>query len=127
MLSAHRTLKHAPPWPRHPDSGAVSFWKSERSFYSHLSSFLDVNWRWVMSAEAASSLVEPSAPLASRYGLAMPTGYRVAIVPGAVEVSARLVSPEEIRNLMKVLRAGIIALEDRADGDVDAPLNLDAP
>ena len=116
--------------PGTPIPGPFLFWESERSFYSHLSPFPDVNWRWVMSAEAASAktnLVEPSAPLASPYGLAMPTGYRVAVVPGAVEVSARLVSPEEIRNLMKVLRAGIVALEDTTDGDMDAPLNLDAP
>jgi hypothetical protein len=80
-----------------------------------------------MSADAASAktnLVEPSAPLASPYGLAMPTGYRVAIVPGAVEVSARLGCPEEIRDLVKVLRGSILAIEDTTDGEMDAPLNL---
>jgi hypothetical protein len=53
--------------------------------------------------------------------MAMPTGYRVAVVPGALEISARLGTPEEIRNLMKVLRAGIAILED---GDMDKPLTL---
>jgi hypothetical protein len=77
-----------------------------------------------MSAEAATNLTEPSIPLPSPYGLAMPTGYRVAVVPGALEISARLSSPEEIRNLMKVLRAGITILEDTTDGDMDKPLTL---
>jgi hypothetical protein len=48
-------------------------------------------------------------------------GYRVAIVPGAVEVSAHLGSPEEIRNLVKVLRGCIVAIEDTTDGDMDYP------
>lgn len=81
-----------------------------------------------MSADAASAktnLVEPSAPLASP--MAIPTGYRVAIVPGAVEVSARLGCPEEIRDLVKVLRGSILAIEDTTDGDMDAPLNLTKP
>ena len=83
-----------------------------------------------MGADAASAktnLVAPSAPLASPCGLAMPAGYRVAIVPGAVEVSARLRSLEEIRNLVKVLRGSILAIEDTTDGDMDAPLNLTKP
>jgi hypothetical protein len=54
----------------------------------------------------------------------MPTGYRVCIVPGALEVSARLVKPEEIRNLIKVLRASVSALEDTTDGDMDVPITL---
>jgi hypothetical protein len=53
-----------------------------------------------------------------------PTGYRVSFVPGVLEVSARLVTPEEARNLMKAIRAGIAALEDTADGDMDEPLRL---
>jgi hypothetical protein len=48
----------------------------------------------------------------------------VSVVPGALEVSARLVTPEEARNLVKVLRAGIAALEDTAEGDMDEPLKL---
>jgi hypothetical protein len=43
-----------------------------------------------------------------------PTGYRVSIVPGALEVSARLASAEELRNLVKVLQASIAIW---ADGD----------
>jgi hypothetical protein len=58
---------------------------------------------------------ETSAPTA----LAIPTGYRVGIVPGAIEVSARLGTPEEIRELIKVLRAGILTFT--TDGDVDIP------
>ena len=54
----------------------------------------------------------------------MPTGYRVAVVPGALEISARLGTPEEVRNLMKVLRAGIAILEDTSEGDMDVPLSL---
>jgi len=66
---------------------------------------------------AKTNLVAPS-------GLAMPTGYRVAIVPGAIEVSARLRCPEAIRDLVKVLQGSIVAIEDTTDGDRDAPLNL---
>jgi len=55
---------------------------------------------------------------------AVPTGYRVAVVPGALEISARLGTPEEVRNLMKVLRAGILILEDTTEGDMDEPLSL---
>jgi hypothetical protein len=77
-----------------------------------------------MSVEAATNLTETSISLPSPYGLAMPIGYRVAVVPGAIEISARLVTPEEIRNLMKVLRAGITILEDTTDGDMDKPLTL---
>ena len=78
-----------------------------------------------MSADAPKTkLTEPSITHASPYGLAMPTGYRVSIVPGAVEVSARLVTPEEIRNLIKVLQAGLSALESTTDGDMDAPMTF---
>ena len=72
-----------------------------------------------MSGNTASSKgndgTEPSGP---------PTGYRVSVVPGALEISARLGTPEEVRNLMKVLRAGLIILEDTTDGDMDKPLSL---
>ena len=50
---------------------------------------------------------------------AMSTGYRVGIVPGAMEVSARLGTPQEVRELIKVLRAGILIFA--TDGDVDIP------
>jgi hypothetical protein len=75
-------------------------------------------------ASAKTNLTETSTPLASPYGLAMPTGYRVAVVPGAIEVSGRLVRPEEVRNLIKVLRAGYVILQDTTDGDMDEPLVL---
>jgi hypothetical protein len=71
-------------------------------------------------ASAKSSGTEPSTPTAA----AVPTGYRVAVVPGALEVSARLGAPEEVRNLIKVLRAGIIILEDTTEGDMDERVNL---
>ena len=63
----------------------------------------------------------------STHGLAMHTGYRVSVVPGAIEVTARLVEPNEVRNLMKVLRAGCIILEETTDGDLDKPLTLTTP
>lgn len=51
-----------------------------------------------------------------------PTGYRVAIVPGALEVSARLATADELRNLVRVLSASITILAD-AQEDHD-PSNL---
>jgi len=71
-------------------------------------------------ASAKSGATEPSTPT----GSAVPTGYRVSVVPGALETSARLGTPEELRNLVKVLRAGIVILEDTAEGDMDEPLRL---
>jgi len=44
-------------------------------------------------------------------------GYRVGVVPGAIEVSARLSTAQEVRQLIKVLRAGILVFA--ADADVD--------
>ena len=75
-----------------------------------------------MSANLASAKTngtETSTPMT-----AVSTGYRVMVVPGALEISARLGAPEEVRNLMKVLRAGILILEDTAEGDMDEPVNL---
>jgi hypothetical protein len=46
------------------------------------------------------------------------TGYRVAIVPGALEVSARLATADELRNLVRVLSASIAILAD-ADDECD--------
>jgi hypothetical protein len=77
-----------------------------------------------MTADVASAMAnetEPSTPLAHPV---LPTGYRVAVVPGAIEVSARLGTPEEVRSLMKVLGANCTILEDAAEGDTDEPLNL---
>jgi hypothetical protein len=41
----------------------------------------------------------------------------VGVVPGAIEVSARLSTAQEVRQLIKVLRAGILVFA--ADADVD--------
>ena len=70
-------------------------------------------------ASAKSTGTESSTPMA-----AVPTGYRVAVVPGALEISARLGTPEEVRNLVKVLRAAIALLVDIAEDDVEKPLSL---
>jgi hypothetical protein len=51
---------------------------------------------------------------------AAPTGYRVSLVPGALEVSARLVSAQELRDLVKLLRAAIVILDDASEDDSDA-------
>jgi hypothetical protein len=69
-------------------------------------------------APATIKGIESSPPTA----LAMSTGYRVNVVPGAIEVSARLGTPEEVRELMKVLRAGILILA--TDGDVAIPESM---
>jgi hypothetical protein len=71
-------------------------------------------------ASAKSNVTEPSTPT----GAAAPTGYRVSLVPGALEVSARLATAEELRNLVKVLRASIVILDDATEGDTDQPLSL---
>jgi hypothetical protein len=71
-------------------------------------------------ASATSNGTEPSTPT----GSAVSTGYRVSLVPGALEISARLGTPEEVRNLVKVLRAGIVILEDTAEGDMDEAASL---
>jgi hypothetical protein len=52
--------------------------------------------------------------------VAAATGYRVSIVPGALEVSARLATAEELRNLVKVLRASIAILSDDPADDPEA-------
>jgi hypothetical protein len=62
-----------------------------------------------------------SAPAA---GTSAATGYRVSLVPGALEVSARLATAEELRNLVKVLRASIVILDDATEGDIDLPVSL---
>jgi hypothetical protein len=51
-----------------------------------------------------------------------PTGYRVSILPSALEVTARLASAEELRNLVKVLQANIAIWAD-STGD-EPPLTL---
>jgi hypothetical protein len=70
------------------------------------------------TAPAMSSTSESSAAIGMH--TAAPTGYRVSIVPGVLEVSARLATAEELRNLVKVLRASIAILADEPEGDADA-------
>ena len=69
-------------------------------------------------SEETSNGTEPSAPTAS----AVPTGYRVGVVPGAIEVSAHLSTPEEVRQLIKVLRAGILIFAPDAHADIPESL-----
>jgi hypothetical protein len=75
-----------------------------------------------MSENGASAKTEPYSPTEQR----VPTGYRVYLLPGALEICARLGTPEEVRNLIKVLRAGILILQDTTEGDMDEPLSLAA-
>ena len=72
-----------------------------------------------MTGDVASK-TEPSTPT----GQTVPTGYRVSLVPGVLEVFARLGTPEEVRNLAKVLRAAIAILEDTAKDHFEEPLRL---
>jgi hypothetical protein len=73
-----------------------------------------------MAGDVASK-TEPSTPT----GQTVSTGYRVSLVPGVLEVCARLGTPEEVvRNLVKVLRAGIAILEDTAEDDFEERLRL---
>jgi hypothetical protein len=65
-------------------------------------------------SDETSNGTEPSVLTAS----AMPTGYRVSVVPGAIEVSARLGAPREVRELIKVLRAGILIFATDDDADI---------
>jgi hypothetical protein len=43
--------------------------------------------------------IPPAAPAAA------PTGYRISILPAALEISARLATAEELHNLVKILQA----------------------
>jgi hypothetical protein len=69
-----------------------------------------------MTGDVASK-TEPSMPTGQRV---LPTGYRVSLL----EVGARLGTPEEVRNLVKILRAAIAILEDTAEDDFEEPLRL---
>ncbi len=51
------------------------------------------------------------------------TGYRVCLLPGGLEVSARLKTADELRNLVNLLRAGTVFLH-AANVDMDKPLTL---
>jgi hypothetical protein len=72
-----------------------------------------------MAGDVASK-TEPS----TSTGQTASTGYRVSLAPGVLEICARLGTPEEVRNLVKVLRAGIAILEDTAEDDFEKPLSL---
>jgi hypothetical protein len=72
------------------------------------------------SASAKNDVTEPS----TQAGAAAPTGYRIALVPGVLEVSARLATTEELRNLVKLLQASIVIFDNAAQGDTDSPLSL---
>ena len=47
----------------------------------------------------------------------------MGVVPGAIEVLARLGTPEEVRQLIKVLRASLLIFA--AVGDTDTPEKFD--
>jgi|RhiMethySRZTD1v2_1073278.scaffolds.fasta_scaffold254812_3 hypothetical protein len=70
-------------------------------------------------SEETSNGTEPSAPTPS----AIPTGYRVSVVPDAIEVSARLGAAGEVRELIKVLRASILIFATDADADIPESLS----
>jgi hypothetical protein len=53
----------------------------------------------------AESTTQKENVVASGSGAAGNTGYRIALVPGALEVSARLASNDELDILVKVLEA----------------------
>ena len=59
--------------------------------------------RWQRGAAAAATVAKEGAAAAARGATA--TGYRVSLVPGGLEVSARLASNEELAILVKVLEA----------------------
>jgi hypothetical protein len=67
--------------------------------------------------------ITPEGAMVNPAQTAAHTGYRVSIVPGALEVSARLANPEELRSLVKVLRASIAILSDEPETDPE-PLTL---
>ena len=73
-------------------------------------------------SEKRASVTEPSAPTEQT----VPTGYRVYFLPGALEICARLGTPQEVRNLIKVLRAGLVILQDATEGDMDEPESITA-
>ena len=56
------------------------------------------------AAAAAPATIAKEGPAAGATGVTA-TGYRVSLVPGGLEVSARLASNEELAILVKVLEA----------------------
>jgi hypothetical protein len=57
----------------------------------------------------------PSTP--HTHPAAQPTGYRISILPAALEISARLATSEELQSLVKILQANaaIWATSTKAD------------
>jgi hypothetical protein len=51
------------------------------------------------SAPDSASPISPAPPAAP------PTGYRISILPAALEISARLSTADELQNLVKILQA----------------------
>lgn len=58
----------------------------------------------------------PSAPAAS--GASAATGYRISILPAALEISARLATAEELQTLVKILQANAVvwAIATKGEG-----------
>jgi hypothetical protein len=56
----------------------------------------------VMSDTALAQESTPQPPAATA---APPTGYRISILPAALEISARLATAEELQTLVKILQA----------------------
>jgi hypothetical protein len=73
------------------------------------------------TAPAKDSVTESSTTIAT--GAAAPTGYRVSILPGALEVSARLANAEELRNLVKILHANMAIWADSTEDEPPLPLS----
>jgi hypothetical protein len=46
-----------------------------------------------------------AAPVLSPAPVAPPTGYRISILPAALEISARIATADELQNLVKILQA----------------------
>ena len=68
----------------------------------------------IMSAKRSSTSADMSgnpmpapegAPVLSSAPVAPPTGYRVSILPAALEISARIATADELQNLVKILQA----------------------
>jgi len=57
----------------------------------------------------------PSAPAAS--GASAATGYRISILPAALEISARLATAEELQTLVKILQGHAIIWANATMGE----------
>ena len=62
-----------------------------------------------MSGNTAPSNDSTTGPsTAAATGAAAPTGYRISILPAALEISARLATPEELQILVRILQANAV-------------------